>query len=106
MIFILFLFFFLTIFFLLKDGDTALHLAAWKGFEQVVKSLVEHRSNGDLQNEVYIFFFLIFIFISFDFSHFFYLLLWFILDFYFMLIVNGCVIFILFLLFFKQLSFC
>ena len=56
MIFILFLFLFLTTFFLLKRGDTALHTAAWKGFEQIVKILVEHGSNINIQNEVFIFF--------------------------------------------------
>ena len=89
---------FLTTFFLLKSGWTALHNAAWKGFEQIAKILVEHGSNVDLQtSEV-----LIFIFISFVFSLF--------LNFCcgsllgcFVLIVNGCVlcdidfVFILFL---------
>ena len=42
MIFILFL---LTTFFLLKDGQTALHYAAFYGFEQIVKILVEHGAN-------------------------------------------------------------
>ena len=49
---------FLNNFFLLKDGDTALHCAAWKGFEQIVKLLVEHGANLDLQSQVFIFFFL------------------------------------------------
>ena len=55
---------FLNNFFLLKYGWTALHCAAEKGFGQIVKILVEHGSNLDLQTKVLIFFFLIFIFIS------------------------------------------
>ena len=56
---------FLTTFFLLKHGKTALHIAAEKGFEQIMKILVEHGSNVNLQDAVFIFFFfLIFIFIS------------------------------------------
>ena len=86
-IFILF-FFFLTTFFLLKYGMTALHRAAGLGFEQIVKILVEHGSNLDLQTSVLIFIFIIFLF----FSHFF--------------VVLCCVIFILFCSFFLQLSFC
>ena len=66
LILILFLFFFLTTFFLLKDGMTALHFAAGEGFEQIVKILIEHGSNVDLQDQVLIFFF-----ISVVFSHFF-----------------------------------
>ena len=57
--------FFLTTFFLLKYGGTALHLAALRGFEQIVKILLKHGSNVDLQKKVLIFFFfLIFFFIS------------------------------------------
>ena len=55
---------FLTTFFLLKGGLTTLHCAAREGFEQIVKILIEHGSNVDLQDTVFIFFF--------------YLLLWFI----------------------------
>ena len=58
---------FLTTSFLLKAGMTALHIAAWKGFEQIVRILVDHGSNVNLQNKVFIF---IFIF------SFLYLLLW------------------------------
>ena len=49
---------FSTTFFLLKYGKTALHYAAEKGFEQIIKILIEHRSNIHLQNKVFIFFFL------------------------------------------------
>ena len=45
-----------------KVEQTALHNAASKGFEQIVKILIEHGSNVDLQNQVLIFFFLLFIF--------------------------------------------
>ena len=48
---------FLTTFFLLKNGMTALHIAAFKGFEQIVKILVDHGANFDLQEKVLIFFF-------------------------------------------------
>ena len=37
---------------------TALHRAAWHPFEQIVKILIEHGSNVDLQTTVLIFFFL------------------------------------------------
>ena len=47
--------FFFTTFFLLKGGWTALHFAASKGFEQVVRVLLEHGSNVDLQDQVLIF---------------------------------------------------
>ena len=57
-----FLFFFLTTFFLLKNGWTALHYAADRGFEQIVKILVEHRSNINIQTKVFIFFFFLKIF--------------------------------------------
>ena len=69
-IFILFLFFFFNNFFLLKYGWTALYTAAVKGFEQIVKFLVEHGSNVDLQTKVFIFFFFLISFF-FVFSHFF-----------------------------------
>ena len=71
---------FLTTFFLLKYGKTALHYATWRGFEQIVKILVEHGSNLDLQDPVFIFFFFFFDFhfdfYFFVFSHFFICLLW------------------------------
>ena len=51
---------FLTTFFLLKTGWTALHYAAERGFEQIVKILVEHRSNINIQTKVFIFFFFFF----------------------------------------------
>ena len=54
---ILFLFFFLTTFFLLKNGWTALHLAVFKGSEQIVKILVEHGANVHLQDSVFWFWF-------------------------------------------------
>ena len=57
MIFILFFVLFFNNFFLLKDGWSALHIAAWNGFEEIVKILVEHGSNVDLQTKVFIFFF-------------------------------------------------
>ena len=60
-IFILFLFFFLTISFCLKYGMTALHYAAFNGFEQIVKILVEHRSNINIQDKVFFFFFFFFL---------------------------------------------
>ena len=57
---------FLTTFFLLKYGMTALHRAAGLGFEQIVKILVEHGSNVDLQTSVLIFIFIyFFVFFSF-----------------------------------------
>ena len=46
-----------------KWGWTALHLAAQKGFEEIVKILLEHGSNVDLQNNVLIFIFFLPIFI-------------------------------------------
>ena len=61
LIFILFLFLtslfcsFFKNFFLLKGGKTALHLAASKGWEQIVKILVDHGSNVDLQTTVFFF---------------------------------------------------
>ena len=48
---------FLTTFFLLKGGKTALHAAAYRGSEQIVKILLEHGSNVHLQDTVFIFFF-------------------------------------------------
>ena len=45
-------------FFLLKYGMTALHKAAFKGFEQTVKILIEHGSNVNLQDKVVLIFFL------------------------------------------------
>ena len=45
-------------FLFVKNGATALHFATSKGFEQVIKILVEHRSNIiDLQDKVFIFLF-------------------------------------------------
>ena len=38
---------------------TALHFAAFKGFEEIVKILVEHGANVNLQTTVLIFFFLV-----------------------------------------------
>ena len=87
---------FLNNFLLLKYGRTALHLAAPKGFEQIVKILVEHGSNVDLQDQVFIFFFWFWFSFFCFFSHFFIcgcvvscLLL----------IVNGCVLSVMFILF-------
>ena len=69
--------FFKTTFFLLKDGWTALQGAVEKGFEQIVKILVEHGSNVHLQTKVFIFFFFFdFLFVCF-FLFFYLLLLWF-----------------------------
>ena len=48
---------FLTTFFLLKNGMTALHLAAFNGFEQIVKILIEHGANVHLQDQLVFFFF-------------------------------------------------
>ena len=58
----LFLFSLLTTFFLLKNGRTALHIAAEKGFEQIVKILIKHGSNVHLQDRVLIFLFLFLLF--------------------------------------------
>ena len=82
---------FLTTFFLLKYGKTALHRAAFKGFEQIVKILVDHGSNVDLQKKVLISFFFDFHFEFFVFSHFFICCCDFIVG-CFILIVNGCVV--------------
>ena len=41
----------------MKYGRTALHRAAYYGFEEIVKILLEHGANGDLQEEVLIFLF-------------------------------------------------
>ena len=49
---------FVNNFFLLKDGVTALHSAAFKGFEQIVKILIEHGSNFHCQTKVFIFIFI------------------------------------------------
>ena len=57
-------FFFFTNFFLLKYGWTALHIAALDGFEQIVKILIEHGSNVNLQDKVFSFSFFIFFFDS------------------------------------------
>ena len=46
--------------FLLKDGATALHKAAEKGFEEIMKILLEHGANPDLQDKVLIFLFVFF----------------------------------------------
>ena len=103
---------FFNILFLLKDGETALHFATWKGFEQIVKILVEHGSNIDIQTKVLIFFF--FFFFDFDlnffvFSHFFICCCGFIVGCFivdcFMLIVNGCVVWYLILFFFNNFLF-
>ena len=51
-----FVFILLTNSFFLKYRITALHKAAEKGSEAIVKLLVEHGSNVDLQNYVLIFF--------------------------------------------------
>ena len=56
-ILILFCCCFFNNFFLLKDGMTALHIAASRGFEEVVKILIEHRSNINIQSKVFFFFF-------------------------------------------------
>ena len=54
---------FLTAFFLLKNGMTALDLAASNGFEQIVKILIEHGANVHLQEQLVFFFFDFFYFI-------------------------------------------
>ena len=67
-IFILFYSFYVnTTFFSLKYEDTALHIAAYNGFEQIVKILVEHGSNVHLQDKVFSFSFFDF---DFDFDFF------------------------------------
>ena len=48
---------FLSLFLFLQNGWTALHFAARKGFEDIVKILVEHGSNIQLEDQVFIFFF-------------------------------------------------
>ena len=58
------LFLFLTFLFIFKDGDTPLHMAAFHGFEEIVKIFIEHGANVNIQNKV---FFLIFCFIIFFF---------------------------------------
>ena len=47
-------FFFKLLF--VKDRDIPLHIAAANGCEEVVKILIEHGSNIDLQDQVLIFF--------------------------------------------------
>ena len=51
-----------------KNGWTVLHIAASKGFEEIVKILLEHGSNFRLQNNVLIFFFFFqfYLFLLFD----------------------------------------
>ena len=44
---------------------TALHKGAHKGFEQIVKILLEHGSNVNLQDQVFIFFFFFLLFFTF-----------------------------------------
>ena len=68
--------FFFEIFFF-KGGWTPLHVAAVKGFEEIIKIFIEHRANVNIQNNVpsfsfffNIFFFPFFHFISFLFFHF------------------------------------
>ena len=51
---------FLKNFFFVQFGATALHFAAEKGFEEVVKILIKHEASIDLQDEVLIFFFIFF----------------------------------------------
>ena len=64
--------FVLTSSFMLKYGNTALHIAAWRGYEPIAKILIEHGSNVHLQDQVLIFlFFLIFMFLFLCFSNFF-----------------------------------
>ena len=63
MIFV-FIFFLTQLFFLFKNEDTALHIAALSGSEQIVKILLEHGSNVHLQDKVLIFFFFVFFLIS------------------------------------------
>ena len=61
----LFLFFYFLIFFFFfyqKNGRTPLSIAAERGFEEVVKILIEYGSNIDLQDKVFIFFFFLSIF--------------------------------------------
>ena len=54
---------------------TALHMAAFKGFEEFINILVEHGSNVHLQDKVFIFFFFLFLFLFLCFFLFLYLLL-------------------------------
>ena len=56
LIFFSFFFFIIIIhlnFFFVKSGQTALHKAAFGGFEEVVKHLIEHGSNVNLRDEVF-----------------------------------------------------
>ena len=48
---------------LVKDGWTALHIAANKGFERIVKILLEHGANIHSQDDVLIFFFFLICFV-------------------------------------------
>ena len=40
---------------LFKYGETALHFTAQEGFEEIVKILIEHRSNINIRTKVFIF---------------------------------------------------
>ena len=48
-----------------KSEGTALHSAAWNGFEEIVKILIEHGSDVNIQDKVLIFFFSFCLFFSF-----------------------------------------
>ena len=50
---------FFNIIFFVKGGRTPLHVAAAKGFEQIVKIFIEHHANVNLQNKVFSFFFIL-----------------------------------------------
>ena len=63
--------FFFEIFFV-KFGFTPLHRAAEEGFEQIVKILIEHHANVNLQNQVFSFFFFFFDIFFFSFLFHFY----------------------------------
>ena len=63
-------------------------MAAWKGFEQIVKILVEHGSNVHLQNTVFIFFLILIFFIS----YFLICCCGFVVGLFHVDIVNGCVV--------------
>ena len=77
--------FFLKKFIMLKYGKTALHFAAYSGFEEILKILLKSGSDIDLQDEVLIFFsFFVFYFFSF-------LLVFLSYFFLFLLIAMGCV---------------
>ena len=67
-----------------KYGKTALHLAAYSGFEEILKILIESGSDIDLQDKVFFSFLSLFSIFS--------LLLVFLSYFFlFLLIVMGCV---------------